>query len=110
MARLLAWLPSLFHHTHACPRCRLWIQVTGEPSRDPWERLIQSIVGHRGPVRVHWLEDQVARALYDQELRQGGWTLDMGIWGPMIFPEEAVRMIEAIRPEFARVTEEPGSV
>ncbi len=104
MIKVLAHLRSLVSGTHACPRCRLWIQLTGETPRDPSERLILSIVGDRGQVPVHWLEDHLARELYDAELRQGGASLDIGVWGPFVFPEEAARILQSIRPEFAHVT------
>lgn len=82
------------------------VQFTGEPPANPSEDLIRQLVGSRSSISLGWLKEQIADALYHEGLRQGAWTVDIGIWGPAAFRKEAARILADIRPEFGLLVEE----
>lgn len=76
------------------------MEFTGAAPENPSEALIEKIVRGRRTVPLHWLEEQVAQALYETELRQGGSAIDIGLWSPAVFREESARLLAEIRPQF----------
>ena len=81
----------------------MYLRLTGKPPANAAERLVERIVGKGKSAHLHWLEEQVCDAFYRAELRGGAWVIDIGVWGPSLFRTEAARVLEEIRPEFARL-------
>ncbi len=89
----------------ACPRCRLRLRLTGQPPQTPSESLVERIARGADSPSVHWLEEQLCAALYDDELRRGASVVDIGLLGPGLFRSEAGRILGEVRPEFGYFTE-----
>ena len=97
-------LAPLFRGGHAsCPRCQTAVQFTGAAPASRGEELVKKVAGDRQAVPLHWLEDRLADALYREELRQGAWMTDIGLWGDTVFRQEAARMLAGVRREFGRL-------
>ncbi len=83
-----------------CPRCDLFFRLTGCAPASPAENLVMELMGKRQAVSVHWLEKQVSRALYDEQLKKGAYVLDIGIAGPSLFCGETRQVLDQISPDF----------
>ena len=95
--RLLAHIHGMYPRCpEDCPRVRF----TGDLPRDATEELIVKAAGGRESVALDWLEELVADSLYRQELRRGGWVVDVGVWGPAVFRREARNILRGMRPGF----------
>ncbi len=99
--KLWRWFISFLNERHApCAWCHVRVEFTGGPARTPVEALILKITKGRRHASFHWLEGQLAEALYAEELRKGAWATDIGIWGPAVFRREASEVLRDLRPEF----------
>lgn len=92
-----------------CSGCYVRVEFTGAPPRHPSEDLLRKASGGRRSVWLHRLEEQVAEALYHEALRRGGWSLDIGVWGPAAYRKEASRIVADIQPEFGHLIEDGES-
>ncbi|MDP2920110.1 MAG: hypothetical protein Q8O43_07835 [Dehalococcoidia bacterium] len=89
-----------------CQKCRICLQLTGEPPNNPSECLIIKIVGESKSVPLKWLKERISDNLYRDELWRGGWATDIGLWGPAVFTKAAVQILSDIRPQFACLVNE----
>ncbi len=97
------WKRLLTHicGTHpGCPKDCPLVRFTGDSPRDTTEELIVDAAGGREAVALDWLEERVADSLYRRELLRGGWVVDVGVWGPGVFRQEAGRILSEMRPGF----------
>lgn len=65
------------------------------PPRSLAERSAAAWLDRVGSIPFDALVERVAHALYLDELRHGGWALDLGFLGPGLFVREAAQVIEA---------------
>jgi hypothetical protein len=68
------------------------------PAREagtPAERFVVSLLAEEGPLPFTGLTERLARWLYAEALRRGGWVADIGIFGSTLFRAEAARELEA---------------
>ena len=69
-----------------------------EASRPPTTaagRLAVGILRRQGRTSLAKLVGRVAQELYFDEMRHGGWTLDIGLYGPELFVPDAISEIRA---------------
>jgi hypothetical protein len=85
------------------------LHLTVEPPANDAERLVKEIVDGGAVVDFEWLVERISDILYRAELRQGGGAVDIGIWGPAIFSQEAVRVLSGVRLEFAYPVGDEGA-
>ena len=106
MELLKRYLSPLVRRDNSYPRFRVRVSFTGLPAANGAEDLIERIARGQQSIALNRLQEQLVEALYQSELRQGAWTLDIGIWGPAVFRKEARRIMESVRPEFALLVRE----
>jgi hypothetical protein len=69
-----------------------------QPQRPPdtvAERQVVAWLSREGPLPLARLVERVARELYDDELRRGGWASDIGVAGSALFRADAERTLES---------------
>lgn len=71
------------------------IEPLPRPTVTPIERLAVSSLKQEGAIPFRLLVERVASAVYFEELRNGAWILDLGLFGPRLFVRDVVREIEA---------------
>lgn len=89
----------------SAPECQFLMKLTGEPPCNAVEELVKKIAGNRPELPLPWLRQQLCHALYAEELRRGGYVVDVGLVGPALFCEEAASILARIRPEFGYIRE-----
>jgi hypothetical protein len=57
--------------------------------------LVVATLKRKGAISLDRLVEQVAFDLYREELRAGGWILDLGVFGSAPFVSDAARELEA---------------
>lgn len=87
---------------HCCPKCHIHLDLTGAPSRNGAERLVEKIARGKEALSFHQMEQEVSLALYHEELLRGASAVDIGLMGPCAFRAAAARILEELRPEFGR--------
>lgn len=65
-------------------------------ARTDMERLVCGILQSEGPKTVSDLVKRVADEMYYEELRNGAWAVDIGIWGPSLFNRDALALVDAM--------------
>jgi hypothetical protein len=75
------------------PMVRL-IEPLSRPFSTPIERLAISTL-KLGAVPLYLLVERVAADLYVEEIRNGAWVLDIGLFGSDLFVPDVAREIEA---------------
>jgi hypothetical protein len=70
------------------PRVRL-LEQPRRPPDSVAERQVVAWLSREGPLPLARLVERVARELYDDELRRGGWASDIGIAGNALFRADA---------------------
>ncbi|MBI2088992.1 MAG: hypothetical protein HYT78_09655 [Deltaproteobacteria bacterium] len=76
----------------------LVVQLLASPSRQPEssvERLTIALLRQEGPTPFPALVERVAREVYLDEIRNGAWVTDIGLFGPGLFVPDVVRELEA---------------
>ncbi len=71
------------------------IEPLPRPIITPIERLAVSSLKQEGAIPFQLLVEHVAFDLYREELRNGAWVLDIGLFGSRLFAPDVVREIEA---------------
>ncbi|MBI4333957.1 MAG: hypothetical protein HY673_22065 [Chloroflexi bacterium] len=98
-----------FDSKQDCPERQALMKLTGEPPCSAVEEMVKKIARNRPELPLPWLEKQVCHALYAEELRRGGYVVDVGLVGPDLFSQDAARLLEEIRPEFGYVCQAGGA-
>jgi len=75
-------------------RVRL-LEAGRRPPLTPVERLAVSALRREGALPLTLLAERVARDLYVEGLRHGGWVLDIGVFGQDVFVPDVIRELEA---------------
>ncbi len=70
-------------------------EPASRPPLTPVERLVVATLKRKGAISLDRLVEQVAFDLYREELRAGGWILDLGVFGSAPFVSDAARELEA---------------
>ncbi|MFP4215783.1 MAG: hypothetical protein ACOCVI_01830 [Planctomycetota bacterium] len=68
-----------------------------EEARADMERLACDIIQSEGPKTVSDLVKRVADEMYHEELRNGAWAVDIGIWGPSLFNRDAMALLDGMK-------------
>ena len=71
------------------------LEATPRPPATDIERLVVAALKRGGAMDFRALVDRVASDLYHDELRHGGWAVDIGVFGRNLFVSDVVREIEA---------------
>jgi hypothetical protein len=122
--RVLAWLGPLAPWAHsgalrqtptataAVPEGHRSVRPLPVAVRKPHslaERSALAALNRRGPLPFGTLLQCVARDLYLDELRRGGWVADIGVLGPTLFASDAAREIEAAAGALWEIEPSPGA-
>jgi hypothetical protein len=73
------------------------VRLLDEPSREPTsaaERCAVRALARNGALPLQQLVEHVARELYRDQVRSGGWTTDIGFAGSTLFRADAKRVVE----------------
>jgi hypothetical protein len=73
------------------------VRLLDEPCREPAspaERCAVQTPARNGDFPLRQLVEHVARALYREELRRGGWATEVGFAGSALFRADAERTVE----------------
>jgi hypothetical protein len=70
--------------------------------------LVVAALKRGGAMDFRALVDRVASDLYHDELRHGGWAVDIGVFGKNLFVSDVVREIEAGNGLLWRIEEAPA--
>ncbi len=95
----VTWLRALPWSGRACigsarePSVRLLDEPCREPV-SPAERCALRALARNGDLPLHQLVEHVARELYREELRCGGWATEIGFAGSAPFWADAERAVE----------------
>ncbi|HLG51226.1 MAG TPA: hypothetical protein VKY56_06265 [Chloroflexota bacterium] len=87
-------LARLVHH-----RLGEWLRrlvdgrVGGDLAPVDYETLIRMVLLAHEALDLDLLIDEVAAGAMRQEIRNGAWVSDVGIWGPIIFRREAAAAV-----------------
>lgn len=102
--RLWSYLKTICHGKpettdayHAC------LHLTGAPAANRAEALIEAVAGDGESIPLESLRQQISLRLYQEELRRGGFMLDIGVLGPAAFLGEVSYILAQIRPEFGEL-------
>ena len=96
---VVAWLRALPWSDRACsgsardPSVRLLDEPCREPA-SPAERWAVRALARNGDLPLHQLVEHMARELYREELRRGGWATEIGFAGSAPFRADAERAVE----------------
>lgn len=60
-----------------------------------WPRRSETSPEHR-PIRLDGYVDELSERLYRQSHGEGGWAVDIGVYGPALFKSDARRLVEQI--------------
>jgi len=74
------------------------VRLLAEPRRvpaTPEEECAVAFLAREGPQALHRLVDRMARDAYRDEVRRGGWAVDIGVLGSAPFRSEASRAVAA---------------
>jgi hypothetical protein len=71
------------------------IEPHSRPPVTPVERLAVSMLKREGKIPLRLLVEGVASDLYEEELRNGAWILDIGLFGSRLFVPEVAGEIKA---------------
>ena len=77
--------------------CDFIVRIEGS-LREPTtlvERLTVAVLQRESPIPLHLLLERVADELYQQELDDGAWVLDLGMFGSGLFIPDLAREIRA---------------
>lgn len=61
----------------------------------PVEKLAITTLKDRGPTPFPALVERVAHEVYRNEIRNGGWILDLGLFGSRLFTRDVTRELKA---------------
>jgi hypothetical protein len=73
------------------------VRLLDEPSREPAsaaERWALRVLARNGDLSLQRLVDHIARELYREEMRRGGWAADIGFAGSALFRADAEHVVE----------------
>jgi hypothetical protein len=73
------------------------VKALESPLRAPTtdvERRVLAALAHHGPLPLQALVDRIAGELYRDELRHGGWALEIGLIGSALFRSDVQRAVE----------------
>jgi hypothetical protein len=70
------------------------IKPTSRPARTETERFVLQLLDARNAIAYNELLSRLSSFLYKQELKIGGWALDIGVFGASLFVSEACRELE----------------
>ena len=74
------------------------VRLLDQPQRPPdnvAERQVVAWLNREGPLPLARLVERVARELYSDELRRGGWASHIGVAGSALFRADAKRTLES---------------
>lgn len=78
-------------------RADAMVCLLGEPRRAPAtaeEERTVALLAREGPLPLRRLVDRVARDMYRDELRHGGWATEIGVVSSTVFRGDAERAVE----------------
>jgi hypothetical protein len=64
------------------------------PARTETEKFVLQLLEQSGPIGYDDLVSRLSSFLYKQEVKIGGWALDIGVFGASLFVSEARRELE----------------
>jgi hypothetical protein len=67
-----------------------WLQWSRRPAA------ASEVVTGDAPVRFDGFVDRLSEKLYRQTLGEGGWAVDIGVYGPALFKQDARRVVHEI--------------
>lgn len=91
--RLLPWV----NRAREGKGCGATVRLLGAPLRSPVtveEERTVALLSSAGPLPLDGLIDRLARDMYLEELRRGGWTTEVGVLGTAPFRPEAARAVD----------------
>ena len=71
------------------------IEPLPRPAATPIEKLTVSALSREGAIPLQSLVERVTSELYVEELSNGAWILDIGLFGKNLFISDAVQEIKA---------------
>ena len=71
------------------------IESPDRPTVTPIERLAVSNLKREGVISLQQLVERVANELYHEELHNGAWALDIGLFGSKLFVPDVMSEIKA---------------
>jgi ABC-type sugar transport system ATPase subunit len=71
------------------------IEPLPRPAATPIEKLTVSALSREGAIPLQSLVERVTSELYVEELSNGAWILDIGLFGKNLFIQDAVQEIKA---------------
>jgi hypothetical protein len=64
-------------------------------ARTPLEGNAAAVLSHNQQIPLGELAEQLAESLYRDELRHGGWAVDIGLLGSRLFVADALQQLQA---------------
>lgn len=71
----------------------LVVALSGSAPSCAWQGLPACLLGARDSWALYELVERLAAELYREELRAGGWLLDLGLWGTRLYRAAARDLI-----------------
>jgi hypothetical protein len=59
------------------------------------ERIAAALLSNKRQIPLSELAEQLAESLYRDELRHGGWAVDLGLLGSSVFVADALQELQA---------------
>jgi hypothetical protein len=72
-------------------------------ARDPVDSIAVSSLPEREQMPVSELAEHLAEKLYRDELRHGGWAVDLGLLGPNVFVAEALQALRVCNGDVRKI-------
>ena len=70
------------------------VKNVSRPARTETEKFVLQLLEESGPIGYDDLVSRLSSFLYKQEVKIGGWALDIGVFGASLFVSEARRELE----------------
>jgi hypothetical protein len=89
------------------PQPAAYVYLIGRPAASPVEQwLAQELAGGEGHPQSLVI-DRLAQRMLRQELAEGAWAIDAGIWGPALYQRDAARILRFVEGDFIQTFTRP---
>jgi hypothetical protein len=77
-------------------------------ARTPFAGIAAAMLNHNQQIPLCELADQLAESLYRDELRHGGWVVDVGLLGSSVFVADALQQLQGDDADLWKIVHSDG--